>query len=44
MRAHGGSVSVDSAPGEGSTFTLHLPVAGPGTATQKEKAKQISGG
>jgi two-component system OmpR family sensor kinase len=25
MRAHGGSVSVQSTPGEGATFTLHFP-------------------
>ena len=26
MRAHGGSVSVASKPGEGATFTLHFPI------------------
>ena len=26
MKAHGGSVSVDSAIGKGATFTLHFPI------------------
>lgn len=34
--AHGGSVSVDSQPGSGSTFSISVPAAPGGTAVSKE--------
>lgn len=37
MKAHGGSVSVESTPGKGSVFTLHIPVRPP-----RERKQELS--
>jgi PAS domain S-box-containing protein len=38
VRRHGGSISVDSTPGVGTTFILHLPQRVPGTEAATEPA------
>jgi signal transduction histidine kinase len=41
-RAHGGSVSVASAPGEGSAFTIHLPAITTGSSPEWADASSSS--
>lgn len=44
VAAHGGSVTVDSAPGEGARFTARLPVAGPRDPQPGPEAGSAPGG
>ncbi|HSD19129.1 MAG TPA: PAS domain S-box protein [Anaeromyxobacter sp.] len=44
VEAHGGSIAVDCAPGEGATFRIELPISGPAAPTGADALRPASMG